>query len=231
MSYPVSRVQGPPGGIGPARICHAITLGLGVVIFFLGFATLFSYGSGQTSYSYYSSVGTFVVPAFFLLGGLLALPGLLPRSGGAPGVLPIAATVPASLGQLFTTFAWDSGGGTERGVGFILILVFGLLQMTSAIVGYLLEIGVISPAARATPYGPPPGYLPPGGYAGGPAPVYPHQPGPVRHDAYGQQAGFAPHAPTASYGPMPSDPTQVRQPSWYEAGPQQTPGAGERPQG
>jgi hypothetical protein len=180
MSYPEPPQGSGTAAVGPARICHALTLGLGVVIFFLGFAPVDEAASFAGA-SYFEVGVLFVVPSFFLLGGLLAVPGLLPRAGGSAGFLPVAGTAPAALGQLFSVFAFEG----DKGTGFILILIFGLLQLAAAVAGFLLETGLVKVPSRPAYAGPPPGYWPqqgPGGSYGGQAPggQFPPQQGPAQ---------------------------------------------------
>ena len=183
---PQQPIQGPgygppPGGgmkLGLPQILFLVVGGLSLINFFVGFADVYD-GADQ---SYFGAPTP--VPALFLLGGLFALPAILPGDTKA-GIGPAAFSVTGMLTVLFFTFATDP----DLGVGSILLLIFGILQGIAATVAYLFEAGIIkAPAPGHNQYGhqPPPGMYPPSGQfpaqqqPGG----FPPQPG--------QQTTFAP---------------------------------------
>lgn len=135
---------------------------LGVLILFFGFISL---GGGSSFYEL--RVGW--VPAFFLLGGLAALFGVLPGEQ-KPGLWPAVFSTTGALTYMFSVFEF----GGSLGTGGVLVLIFGIIQMLVAIVAYLFDQKIIKlPAPGQGGYGQPgygpqgypqqPGYGPPGG--------------------------------------------------------------------
>ncbi|HEY0454180.1 DUF5336 domain-containing protein [Actinophytocola sp.] len=164
-----------------AQILLLVGAGLGLVNLFMGLAPAAS--GGGISQSLYE-VGVGWLPVLFFIGGLLAITGLLPK-GTSLGVVPAVVVLGAVLGHLFSFSAIPSGGST--GVGFIMILVFGIVELAALVVSYLFEVGILKPPAP-NPYGhQPPGMYPPSGQF--PA----QQPGPFPPQGPpGQQTTFAP---------------------------------------
>jgi hypothetical protein len=131
------------------------------------------------------------VPALFLLGGLFALPAILPGGDKKPGIAPAAFSVTGMLSILFLTFSSEGDVGT----GTILLMIFGIVQGVVAIAALLFDMGVLKmPAPQQHPYGhqPPGGGFPPSGQFPAP-PQQQQQPQPGQFGAApGQQTTFAP---------------------------------------
>lgn len=138
--YPGVAKSGPQ--IGLPQILLLVVAGLGVLNLFLGFATL----AGDSGF-YDGGLGW--VPALLFAGGLTALFNVLPgdqKAGPWPAVLTLAGVLP------FMFFIFSTEGDLEA--GGVMIMIFGLLQMIAAIVGYLFDNGVIkSPQPQVSPYG------------------------------------------------------------------------------
>ncbi|PPK69648.1 DUF5336 domain-containing protein [Actinokineospora auranticolor] len=183
--YPGPGPQQPPQGFGPppaaskfslAQILHLAVAGIGTLNLFLGFAPL----SG--SYSFYEGGGGWV-PALFFVGGLLALPAVLPGERKV-GIHSVAVVLGIALAFLFTVFA--SGG--EMKAGGIMILIFGLLQAIAAVAAFLFDAGFVKPPQPQQHhghFGQPGGYNPPSGQFQQPY----GQPQPPQQ---GQQTTYAP---------------------------------------
>ncbi|HEY8371662.1 MAG TPA: DUF5336 domain-containing protein [Pseudonocardiaceae bacterium] len=171
-------VPGQPtaGALDLPKILYLVTAGLGVLILFLGFAPL----TGSTSF--YEGFFFAWVPTLLAIGGLTALPVILPGDT-KPGFLPAAISVGAILAVTFSTFATD--GDIEA--GGVLILIFGWLEAIAAVVAYLAAIGVIKMQPKPAGYSQPGGWNPQSG--GFPQPMG-QQPG--QFGQFGQQPGQAP---------------------------------------
>lgn len=187
----------PPGGglkLGLPAIAHLAVAGLGLLNFFLGFATTTDGG-----FAYFE--GLIAVPAMFLIAGLFSLPAILPGENKKPGIPPAAFALGSWLTVLFFVFSTSS----DLGVGTILYIIFGLLQTAAAVGGYLLDAGIIKPPA-------PKQYVPPmGGQQFGPPsgqfPVPPPQQPPGQFGAPpGQQTTFAPQHGQFGQPPQPGTP-------------------------
>lgn len=184
--------QGPGGGLKLTlpQILQLTTVGLGLLNFFLGFATIVDSGP-----SFFDSAS--VVPGLFLLSGLFAAQSLIGRGERRTGIGPAAFAVTGALTVLFFTFSTSA----DLGIGSILLIVFGLLQAIAAVVTYLAEVGVLTlpvPGANRMPpgYGQPGGYNPPSGSFGQPPMGQPQQfgqpqqgPGPTMQFGSPQQQG------------------------------------------
>lgn len=204
--YPGQGPQHPPQGFPPAhgpgggpklalpQILQLATVGLGLLNFFLGFATIVDSGP-----SFFDSAS--VVPGLFLLSGLFAAQALIGRGERRAGIGPAAFAVTGALTVLFFTFSTSA----DLGIGSILLIVFGLLQAIAAVVAYLAEVGVLTlpvPGANRMPpgYGQPGGYNPPSGSFGQPPMGQPQQFGQPPHAGPGPTMQFGSPQQQAPYG-------------------------------
>jgi hypothetical protein len=189
---------GPPAGgglkLGLPTIAHLAVAGLGLLNFFLGFATVTESGS-----AYFE--GLITVPALFLIAGLFSLPAILPGENKKPGIAPAAFALGSWLSVLFFVFSTEA----DLGVGTIMYIIFGLVQTAAAVGGYLFDAGILKPPAQKQ-------YVPPGGGQFGPPsgqfPVPPpqqQQPGPFGPPP-GQQTTFAPQQGQFGQPPQPGTP-------------------------
>lgn len=207
---PQHPVQGPGYGPPPAgggvklsltQILLLVGAGLGLVNLFLGLAPAAS-GGGTSQSLYEAGVGW--LPAFYFIGGVLAVSAVLPK-GVNLGVAPAAVVLGAVLGHLFSFSAIPDGADT--GIGFVLIMIFGIVQLGAVVTAYLFETGILKQQPKQPPYGhqPPPGgmYPPSGQFPSQQQPgQYPQQPG-----APGQQTTFAPqHGQFGQPGQQPGTP-------------------------
>ena len=137
---------GPEGvperqGVGVAKVLGLIVAALGAVNFIWGFLPELTASRSQESLSVFA-VGPAYVPVLLLIGGLLALAALLPGTevsrlsvaavsvGGAAGAI-------VSLGtegpvQLVSTTQ------VSKGMGAILLVIFGIVQAVVAIGAYVV---------------------------------------------------------------------------------------------
>jgi len=175
----------PPGGgpkLGPTQIATLAAAGLGVVNFFVGFASATGSVEGFSGGSFFD--GGSVLPGLFLLSALFLVPSILPGDTKA-GIAPAAFSVTGLLTVLFLMFSGADGVGT------ILMLIFGLLQTAATAFVYLTDAGIL----KMTPKGPgqyghqQPGMYPPSGQFGGQQPPPGQYPPP---GAPGQATTFAP---------------------------------------
>ncbi|SDD16686.1 DUF5336 domain-containing protein [Actinokineospora iranica] len=189
--YPGPGPQQPPQGFGPpptaggggklglAQILHLAVAGLGTLNLFLGFAPL------AIERSFYESF-TGWVPGLLFVGGLFALPAILPGEKKV-GIASAAVTLGVTLAFLFTVFAADG----ELKAGGIMVLIFGILQAVAAVAAFLFEAGIVKPpqpgAQQHGHFGQPGGYNPQSSQF--PQPQY-GQPQPPPQS--GQQTTFAP---------------------------------------
>ena len=203
--YPGQGPQHPPQGFPPAQgpgggpklalpqILQLATVGLGLLNFFLGFATIVESGP-----SFFDSAS--VVPGLFLLSGLFAAQTLIGRGERRAGIGPAAFAVTGALTVLFFTFSTSA----DLGIGSILLIVFGLVQAIAAVVSYLAEVGVLTlpvPGANRMPpgYGQPGGYNPPSGSFGQQPMGQPQQFGQPQHPGPGPTMQFG--SPQQQQGP------------------------------
>ncbi|WP_026316268.1 DUF5336 domain-containing protein [Actinokineospora enzanensis] len=212
--YPGPGPQQPPQpqpGFGPppapagsrftlVQTIQLVVAGLGVLNLFLGFAPLQSGGVGSYSASINFYDGPGWIPGLLFVGGLLALPAILPGEDRKVGLTSPALTLGVTLAFLFTVFNTSS-----LGAGGIMVLIFALVQTAAAVTGYLFEAGILKPPAP-TPhhghFGQPGGYNPPSGQFQQPygqPPVPPQQPG-------GQQTTYAPQQGQFGQPPQPPPP-------------------------
>lgn len=195
----------PPGGgmkLGVPAIAHIAVAGLGVLNFFLGFASVADVPSGYEGNVSFFGNGS-LIPGMFLLSALFTVPAILPGENKKPGIAAPAFAVTGMLTVLFLAFTADG----DLGVGAILVMVFGILQGLVSVGAYLLDEGVIKMPAP-NPYGhqpPPGGQYPPSGQFPAPPPQQPQQPGQFGAPP-GQQTTFAPQQGQFGQPPQPGTP-------------------------
>jgi hypothetical protein len=179
--------------LGLPTILHLATAGLGLVNFFVGFAD--AYDGGDSGFF---SNGL-ILPTLFLIGGLFALPAILPGEDKKPGIAPVVFSLASWLTILFFTFSTDPDVGT----GTVLLMIFGFLQTGAAAAAYLFDAGILKmPAPNPYAHQQPGGPFPPSGQF--PAPP-PQQPQPGQFGAPpGQQTTFAPQQ--GQFGQPPQQP-------------------------
>jgi hypothetical protein len=188
----------PPGGgtkLSLPAILHLVVGGLGLINFFMGFASQTDGDDG------FFSNGS-VMPALLLLGGLFSLPAILPGENKKAGLAPAAFAIAGWLSVLFFTFSTNPDVGT----GTILLMIFGFLQTAGAVVAYLFDEGIVKMPAP-NPYG----HVPPGGQFGPPSGQFPAPPPqqapPGQFGAPpGQQTTFAPQQGQFGQPPQPGTP-------------------------
>lgn len=132
--------------LGLPQILALVGAGLGFVNIFLGLAPAAS-GGGQSQSVYEAQMGW--IPVLLFIGGIAALSGLVPK-GSSLGILPSVISLGTVIGLLCTFSAIPEGADT--GAGFIMILIFGILQTGALVVSFLFEAGIIKPPAP-NPYG------------------------------------------------------------------------------
>ncbi|MDQ3402145.1 MAG: DUF5336 domain-containing protein [Actinomycetota bacterium] len=160
--YPGQGPQQPPQGYpqaapaGPKlalpQILHLAVAGLGLLNFFLGFASVID-GSTANFFDV-----TSLIPGMFLIAGLLSAQVVLPVENKKPGIAPAAFALAAWLTILFNLFGGDAG------VGVILLVIFGLIQTAAAVGAFLFDNGIVKtpqPSAPQGHFGQPGGYNPP----------------------------------------------------------------------
>lgn len=131
---------GPPAGgmkLGLPQILTLVAAGLGLLNLFLGLAPVASAGGEGQSF-YESAVGW--IPILYFIAGAAAANGMLPKSP-ALGAFPALAALGAVLAQLFSISAVPEGA--DMGAGFIMILIFGIVQLGVSVVAYLFDAGII----------------------------------------------------------------------------------------
>ena len=207
-------------GMGLARLLGLSLATLGGLNFVLGFLPQYSapgdYFSGENVSVF--TVGPDYVPILLLIAGLLALAAFLPGSersrlavaavsvGGAAGaIVSLGLTGPAEAGQV------------TKGMGAILLVIFGIIQAVVAVGAYVVGAGIGKPsptgadrvgAGQPGPGQPGPGLVGPGpGAAAAPVGVgvasdrVPWQPSGATASAPGwvgsSVGGYATHAPAA----------------------------------
>lgn len=176
------------------QILLLATGGLGVLNLFLAFANV----GGDKSF-YQAGLGW--IPALLLVAGVTAVIGYLPGDA-KPGPWPAVLSVGVVLAYLFTVFQVDG-----LGAGGVLVLIFGLAQLGTAVAAYLLDAGILKPGgAKPQPYGQ--GFAPQTGGFGQPqqGPAQGHQPqqGQPQHSQFGG-------APQSQPGQQPGQPGQPGQ--------------------
>lgn len=175
------------------QILLLATAGLGLLNLFLGFASF----SGKASF--FDGVGGWI-PAMLFASGLTALFGILPGEQ-KPGPWPAVFALSVVLPFLFTTIKTDG----ELGVGAILILIFGIIQMLAAVAAYLFNTGLLPlPSAQPSPYGAAGQQF--GQQPGGFGQQFGQQPGGFGQQQFGQQPGGFGQQPAPNPG---ADPAQT----------------------
>ena len=158
--------QNRSAGLDPAKLLGLAVAGLGGLNFIWGFLPELTAPRIDADLSVFA-VGPGYVPILLLIAGLLALAALLPGSersrlavaavsvGGAAGAIVSLGT--AGPLELLAT------GQVSKGLGAILLVVFGIIQAVVAIAGYVVGAdfsqragsagtsGVSSPAAAVQP--------------------------------------------------------------------------------
>lgn len=137
--------QGPSAPRKPmnlGRILPLVVGGLGLLNLIWGFlpATSSAYNDGDSISVF--GIGYGWLPLLLLTGGLLAVGPLLPKGHKMSYVVAVISVV-GLLGAFFTVVI-SSG---NKGIGIILLLVFGFLQAVAAIVLWLFDAGVIKSAS------------------------------------------------------------------------------------
>ncbi|WP_395725306.1 DUF5336 domain-containing protein [Nakamurella sp.] len=196
----------PPGGAGghrspvdPAKLFGLVIAALGALNFVFGFLPQVTSSRIVESPSVYA-VGPGYVPILLLIAGLLALAAFLP--GSERSRLAVAAvSVGGAVGALISLGTSSSlellaAGQVSKGVGAVLLTIFGIIQAVVAIAAYVvgadLRVGSRSRSAAdpATDGADP--SIPHGWMAAVPAPAWtPARPNPPA----------APPAPTAAAEP------------------------------
>lgn len=149
---------GPQGGYGqpayaPAapkkpldlgKILPMAVAGLALLNFIWGFLPFTGYDStyGSVSNNAYSGLGW--LPALFLIAGMLAIGPMLPKAPKAS----YAAAVISVVAALLTLISLISAQGVK--IGFILMLIFGLIQAAAAVALWLFDAGVMKATASGS---------------------------------------------------------------------------------
>ncbi len=150
---PIPR-QVPPSGAGRSSVDVAKALGvvvaaLGALNFLFGFLPELTATRSQDSLSVFA-VGPAYVPVLMLVGGLLALAALLP--GGEVSRLAVAAvSVGGAAGAIVSLGTQGpvqlvSSTQVSKGMGAILLVIFGIIQAVVAIGAYVV-------GAESVPWG------------------------------------------------------------------------------
>lgn len=219
------------GSKGLPFVTTAVTAGLGVLNFLLGFMT-FAKADGGSSSGPNSTINFFELGssaqaalAFLLFGGVLAGLSLLPELESK--AIAAAASVVGFLALLMAAINIPDGYSLAGGGYVVLILAF--IQLAAAVVALLFDRGIITePAPKADNVG---GFGQPqqGQSQQGFGQGYPNQQG-----SYGQPQQSYPAQGQGSYGqPQQSFPAQGQQPYGAQPGqsqPQQPYGAPAQPQ-
>lgn len=184
--YPTGGPGGPPeqagqrSGPDPAKVLGVSVAGLGGLNFIWGFFPEITAPRIDENLSVYA-VGPGYVPILLLIAGLLALAAFLPGSersrlavaavsvGGAAGaIVSLGMAGPVEL---------LAPGQMNKGLGAILLVIFGIIQAVVAIGGYVIgadfsarttvdaaATAVTGPIPTVAPgwFGPPPGVVPAG---------------------------------------------------------------------
>ncbi len=199
---------------------------LGALNFIWGFLPAVSYPSGTPSSVPKSIFG--IGPAYlvllFLIAGLLSLGPWEPKGRGYTFPVAIISTV-AAVGaviavisdNLFDAISSGSGDEVGKGIGLILLLIFGLLQAAAAIGAWLFDAGVL----KQTPKGAAAGYAPQSGFGQQTA-------GQAGAGYAPQQQGFGPPPPGFGGPQGPSAPQQGAPGADPSFGGQQTGGYGQQ---
>lgn len=119
---------------------------LALLNFIWGFLPFYS--GGGASISIYGG-GAGYLPLAFLIAGLLAIGPLLPKGQKASFAVAVISVV-ALLGALFALVMDGLGGGASKGIGIILLLIFGIFQTAAAVLLWLFDAGVIKASANGS---------------------------------------------------------------------------------
>ncbi|MGI8418243.1 MAG: DUF5336 domain-containing protein [Nakamurella sp.] len=166
---------------------------LALLNFIWGFLPFYS--GGGDSISIYGG-GAGYLPLAFLIAGLLAIGPLLPKGQKASFAVAVISVV-ALLGALFALVM--NSVGASKGIGIILLLIFGIFQAAAAVLLWLFDAGVIKASANGSmqlstqAFGAQTGQggYGPGGPQGGPGPFGPGaQGGSSQFGQPGQTGGF-----------------------------------------
>jgi len=202
-------------GLEPAKLFGLVIAALGAVNFAFGFLPQVTASRLDESLSVYA-VGPGYVPILLLIAGLLALAAFLPgseRSRLAVAAVSVGGAVGALI-SLGTTSSLEllAAGQVSKGLGAVLLTIFGLIQAVVAIAAYVVgaDFGARSGQAVVTV-----ARDPANGTAGDL--VWTPDHGPVRStpwSATAHPAAPAPGAPPqgsvayyAGYAPAPGSPT------------------------
>jgi hypothetical protein len=192
--------------LGLPQIAHLATAGLGLIIFFVGFASLNDAPEGAEGTSFYElGFGLGWTPVLLFVAGLLSLKAILPGEDKKPGLLPPALVVATTLAFLFMVFSLEAN--EDMGAGGIMVMIFAILQLIVVVGAYLLDAGIIKMPAP-NPYGhqPPGGMYPPSGQFQQP---FPGQQPPQQQTPPGQATTFAPQQGQFGQPGQPGQPGQA----------------------
>lgn len=158
------------GKLSPAKLIGLGVAAVGVLNFIWGFLPAVTTGSSSqrdTNLSVFA-VGPAYVPILLLIAGLLAFGALLPgsdRSRLAVAAVAVGGAIGAivSLGTPGVIEQFASSAQISKGLGSILLVVFGIVEAVLAIVGYVVGSGTAGStrahdAAAAAPFASGPAY-------------------------------------------------------------------------
>jgi uncharacterized protein DUF5336 len=145
---------GPPRAglkLGLPQILHLGTAALGVIIFFVAFASIADVPDGADGISFYKfDVGLGWIPLLMFVGGILSLKAILPGEDKKPGLVPPVLIFGTTWAYLFMVFSLE--GNQDMGAGGIMVMIFAIMQMLVSIGAYLLDSGIIK-MPQPNPYG------------------------------------------------------------------------------
>ncbi|WP_420120262.1 DUF5336 domain-containing protein, partial [Nakamurella sp.] len=157
----------------PAKLFGLVIAGLGGLNFAFGFLPQVTSSRIDESLSVYA-VGPGYVPILLLIAGLLALAAFLPgseRSRLAVAAVSVGGAVGALI-SLGTTSSLEllAAGQVSKGLGAVLLTIFGIVQAVVAIAAYVVGADVrMAPRSGAAAAGPVPAPGPVPGVAPAPA--------------------------------------------------------------
>lgn len=194
----------PAGGglkLGLPTMLHLGTALLGLVNLFVAFASLVDVPKGADGVSFYEA-GAGWVPVLLFLAGLLSLSSLVPPDRVKPGLLPVAVSLAAVLGFLFSVFTSEG----DLGGGGIMVMIFGIIQLLVAVAAFLFDTGIIK-APAPNPYTAQGQFGPPSGGFQQQQPQQFGQPAPGQQTTFAPQQGQfgqqAPGTPPGGFGGPP----------------------------
>jgi hypothetical protein len=157
---PIPRQVADPGArrssVDVAKALGLVVAALGALNFLFGFLPELTASRSQDSLSVFA-VGPAYVPVLLLIGGLLALAALLP--GGEVSRLAVAAVsvggAAGAIVSLGTQGAVQLVSSTQvsKGMGAILLVIFGIIQAVVAIGAYVVGADSVPWGRRAAPAG------------------------------------------------------------------------------